>query len=101
MRFRSNREVFRRLNRVLERQADEKANERFPPLLGAWSLYPMPDDEADRAEALFYTQDRTAEQEQELRALFDKWPDAEGKLREHMPTRKGTYMRFGCADWLC
>jgi hypothetical protein len=101
MSLRAHRAVLKRLDIIMaKRVAEKEAAQGFPPILGAWSLYPMPDDEANRAEVLFYTLDQTEEQEQELQTIFTSWPEAEGKLKEHMPTRKGAYMRFSYHDWL-
>src|SRR4051795_2357599 len=45
-------------------QVGRETLQLFKSGLGVWSLYPMPDPEADRAERLYFTQNRTADEEQ-------------------------------------
>src|SRR4051812_29829736 len=47
---------------------------------------------------LAYTPNRTPTEEAELRTIFTKWPEAEGKLTTYAPTRKGWYLRISTID---
>jgi hypothetical protein len=100
MRLVTHRALFQRIDAVRAKRTAKRAGNGVQPFLGSWTLFPMDDDDADRAERLFYyTPNRTPEEEAELRAIFERWPEAEGKLTTYAPTRKGWYLRISSADW--
>src|SRR3954453_18252680 len=97
MKHRAHGRIFRRLDRVIERWAADKAAAEPAPWSSVYSLWPHLDDgDARRAEMLFDLPHRTPDQDVELQGLFAKAPEAESILS----TRKPGAWRLDRDDWL-